>query len=222
MPAWQRGQNTSYIVEFEDGSKAIYKPVSGELDALRAQLNMSGHQAEREVGMSRLDEELAFGRVPTTTWWDGPHGPGSLQEWHDESVGYLTVDSYDLREREQVAVLDHIAGSEDRRSDNIRSDPRLSDDPEAKTKLLAIDNGLTFPEREVDVTARSRFVTQHPTRELSPETLERLQAVDVDRLRQRLLDAGLPGQAVDDALARLVDLRDTGRLPDVPARAPWW
>jgi hypothetical protein len=52
--------------------------------------------------------------------------------------------------------------------------------------------------------------------------LARLHAVDVDRLRQRLLDAGLPDRAVDDALDRLAELRDTGRLPDNPPRAKWW
>jgi hypothetical protein len=228
VPGWQRGKNESYIVEFEDGGKAIYMPVSGELDAMRAQLDMTGYQGEREVGMSRLDEELGFGLVPTTTWWDGPHGPGSLQAWHDDSVGYLTLDSYDLGEREQLGVLDHVAGSEDRRSDNIRTEPGVPEDPAdpdgpwTRSRLVAIDNGLSFPERAFDVTARSGFVTQHPTRELSGDMVERLQAVDVDRLRQRLLDAGLPDRAVEDAVDRLAELRDTGRFPDDPERAKWW
>jgi hypothetical protein len=156
MPAWKRGQNESYVVELEDGSKAIYKPVAGESAALRQQMEMSGYQGEREVGMSRLDEELGFGRVPTTTWWNGPRGPGSLQEWHDDSIGYLTLDAYDLGQREEVAVLDHIAGSEDRGSENIRSDHGAG---EGDHELLAIDNGQAFPERLFDVKAQSRFVT---------------------------------------------------------------
>jgi hypothetical protein len=219
MPAWKRGQNDSYLVEFEDGGKAIYKPVAGEHEGLRRQVSTSGYQGEREVGMYRLDEELGFGRVPTTTWWDGPHGPGSLQEWHDESVGYLTLDAYDLGQREEMAVLDHVGGSEDRGESNIRSDRRGEGET---SSLLAIDNGQAFPDRPVDPKARSRFVTLHPTRGLSPGMVERLRAVDVDRLRRRLLDAGLPDQAVDDALDRLAHLRDTGRLPDNPPKGSWW
>jgi hypothetical protein len=77
-------------------------------------------------------------------------------------------------------------------------------------------------ERPFDVKAQSRFVTLHPTRELSPRMIERLHAVDVDRLRARLLDAGLPARAVDDALDRLADLRAAGRFPDNPPPKSWW
>jgi uncharacterized protein Smg (DUF494 family) len=52
--------------------------------------------------------------------------------------------------------------------------------------------------------------------------IERLRAVDGDRLRARLLDAGLPDRAVNDALDRLAELRATERFPDNPPPKSWW
>jgi hypothetical protein len=68
-----------------DGTRAVYKPVCGEdpMAILLQRANEYGPAtfADREVAASRLDALFGFHLVPTTTYWSGPAGVGSLQRF---------------------------------------------------------------------------------------------------------------------------------------------
>lgn len=211
--------NRVYLVTCEDGTKAIYKPISGELPvneykkldplhpdnepARRIEALPPGGFPSREVAMGRLDEELGFRLVPTTIKWDGPEGPGSLQRFAVNADDSLPVEAYTKVDQQRMAVLDYVSGNTDRHPGN-----HLTGED---TRPVAIDGGSSFPETD-DIGLRSGFVAAHFDRHLESEVLQQVQSVDPQHLAEVLRASGLDDKAVSRAVHRLREIQGAERI----------
>ncbi|MFI7609479.1 hypothetical protein ACIBTV_30805 [Micromonospora sp. NPDC049366] len=203
--------NDAYDVTFTDGTHGVYKPNVPENEFVQVRSTIPENQlAAREVAAARLNEDLGFDLVPTTAAWDGPHGPGSMQEFVEDASPGLPVTDYTVREREQMAVLDYISGNTDRHMGNYLTGP--------DGRLVAIDHGYSFPESNAE-PLRSDFVQQLTNQQLSPETMARIQATDPAVLADRLRATGLSEQAVAGAMDRFNEVRSRGMITGEAWRA---
>ncbi|MGL4174954.1 MAG: hypothetical protein ACRCSN_02665, partial [Dermatophilaceae bacterium] len=200
-----RGNHLSYVVRFEDGGQAIYKPITGEDPGFRP--GRGAVLANREVATYKLDSALGFELVPTTVMWDraSPRaGAGSLQQWApDGSLDAAAARDYPTADQDRMAVLDYVSGNTDRNLDNYLTDP--------DGRPVAIDNGGTFPTSE-RYRLRSGFIAARIGEPLDTEVLEQVRAVDTEDLGRQLRAAGLGDAEVDAALARLEEVRRHGAI----------
>jgi len=137
----EQGGNESHIVTFSDGSKAVFKPASGESKRGLAPIAFP-NAYKREVAAYEIDRMLGFGIVPPTTIRTIKGEIGSLQKWVSGMRGDL-ANPADLAKvsRDQInrlLVLDHILGAIDRRARNFFIEGK---------RLHAIDNGYSLAER---------------------------------------------------------------------------
>jgi uncharacterized protein YukE len=201
--------NDAFKATFEDGSHGVYKPTAGADGSLRNSIPAEG-MAHREVATYRLDEQLGFGLVPTTTAVDGHRGPGSMQEWADSTPG-RPPGHYPAHQQEQMAVLDYITGNTDRHGKNYLTG--------ADGSPVAIDHGYSFPEAPTDAI-RSDFVVQHLNAPLGDDVLDRVRAMDPEQVRGMLTATGLNDSAVDGAVARLREIQTHGMITGDAWRGP--
>ncbi|MFF5262263.1 hypothetical protein ACFY4C_25280 [Actinomadura viridis] len=195
----------AFRVELDKDSHALYKAdADGPATWLSPHVLPVGGLSGREVAFSRLDEAFGFDIVPTTTKWNGPRGPGSLQEWVDDTSAGRLPPSYSDFDRDALAVLDYVGGHTDR---HRRGNLLTSKDG----RVVGIDNGHTFPESTVRPLL-SDFVVDRWNRPLSDEVMARVRSVDAERLRGRLLASGLGDKAVDWSLARLKEVQSKGMI----------
>jgi hypothetical protein len=190
-------KSTALLVELDDGTLGVFKPVYGE--SISRRVNVTGLLGQREVAASRVDEMLGFGLVPTTTMVvDEVHGPGSLQLFADHVSSGGRVEDIPWHRRQQMAVLDYVIGNTDRVAGNYLTDP--NGDPVAIDNAYSFPNGPGFPIWSV-------FVADQLGEPLVPEVLDAVRAVSPDALRTTLLAGGLGREAVDLAVARLREVQ---------------
>jgi hypothetical protein len=202
-----RDGHVSEVYAVEQGDVLAYlKPAAGESDA-RHDIPR-GEQALREIATGIVDEELGFELVPATVVrHDEPYGYASLQMHAPGDAKPLA--EYDAADRQRMAVLDYITGQTDRHAGNYRS----QDDG----RPAAIDNGLSFPEGNAD-PLRSVFFDALTDQSLDPDVQRQVDALEVDRLEQRLRAAGLSEAAISGMQARL----DEARSGRITGRAYGW
>jgi len=194
--------NEAFKADLDDGSSAVYKPVSGEQTTGMRQ-DITSDLGRREVAASRVDEMLGFDRVPTTAMVDGPQGPGSLQRFAENSTEGLDADQYPRPQQQQMAVLDYVTGNTDRHGGNYLTGPDGS--------VVAIDHGFSFPDGSRD-PIRSDFVRDHLGQPLDPSVVDAVRAVDPGQMRHMLQESGLSPQATDLAVARLEEIQRRGMI----------
>jgi hypothetical protein len=197
--------NKTYEVAFTDGTTGVFKPINTELLTLDRTDIPAGEMAYREVAASRLDEQLGFGLVPTTTLREaGPPavGPGSMQPFVPGWNGF-PVGNYPRVQEEKMAVLDYIMANTDRNWNNYRTTPDRG--------LVAIDHGLAFP-TSTTWPITSEFVVSYVSRDLSPEVVDAVRAADPGRIRAVLHRSGLPEDAITGTLDRLEEVRVHGKI----------
>jgi hypothetical protein len=192
-------RNGAYLVEFADGSKAVYKP-AGEHSGGKRRGTLSARQ---EVGAAQLDQLLGFDLVPTTTMWNGERGTGSLQEYVENSTAGGRLNTFSPPERDRMAALDYIIGNSDRHPGNYLTGP--------DGRLVAIDHGASFPDSDRG-GIRSSFVMQAMNRPLSAEVLAKIRAVDPAEMGRTLRASGLSRQAVKGAVRRLEEIQEHGKI----------
>ena len=199
----------TYKVAFDDGTHGIFKPINSERSGYPDL--PAGGLAYREVAASRLDEQLGFGLVPTTTLRQaGPPelGPGSMQRfvpgWGGNPPG-----TYPRLQEERMAVLDYLMANADRNWDNYRT--ALGDTLVDNGRLVAIDHGLAFP-NGASTSLVSSFVLRSLGRDLSPEVVGAVRAADPERIRTLLRGSGLEDDAVTGTLNRLREVQVNGKI----------
>ena len=203
--------NEAYVAELDDSSHGVFKPAAGE-DALEEDA-IPGDLARREVAAARVDELLGFDLVPTTAMNELPsalaeqaqlvHGPGSLQRFVEQTRPGRAVNKYRLLEQHRMAVLDYIIGNSDRHGGNYLTGPN--------GELVAIDHGYSFPNGTTD-PIMSDFLRDAINRELHPEALSAVRAVDHHQLRTLLHDLGIGAPAVEMAVARVAEIQQHGMI----------
>jgi len=127
----QRGANESVILEFEDGTKGIFKPVDGQQYG----------DIRGEVLAYELSEQLGWELVPHTTWMTHEGTKGTVQRWVEgsktlEERGEWLDFTPGVEKSAQMEVFDALLGNGDRHEGNILVD--------SGGKLWAIDNGGAF------------------------------------------------------------------------------
>jgi glycosyltransferase involved in cell wall biosynthesis len=160
----------------------------------------------RELAAYSTDQMLGFNLVPTTAQgsFDTPdaNGIGSLQEFVPGSEG-RPVAEYPAGDQQRMAVLDYVIGNSDRHGSNYLT--------YRDGRPAAIDNGESFPATSNEEIS-SRFVYNWQGKELSPDVLEQVRAVDLDAFREMLLARGIGDEAVNGAVARLAEIQHAGMI----------
>jgi hypothetical protein len=200
--------NEAYIVTFEDGSQGLYKPVSGETSKWDT-IPPSG-MAAREVAASVVDRHLGLGLTPSTTMWNGPDGPGSLQRMAMPNSPSNDPADYTTSEQQRMAVFDYVIGNSDRHTGNYLTGENGG--------IVPIDHGLAFPLDENSFDRgqirgiRSDFVANEYGLYLDRGLVLDLERVDSDQLGDDLSRLGLEDAAVDGAISRLDEIRESGGI----------
>lgn len=134
------GSNYTFLVDVHhegETIKAVYKPSKGEQPLWDFPDNTL---ALREVAAYELSEALGFHIVPVTVYRDdGPHGPGSLQQYieYDIEYHYFNFTVEDKQKLRPVVLFDILANNADRKGSHVF----FEDDTH---RLYAIDHGICF------------------------------------------------------------------------------
>ena len=138
------GSNYTFLVDVHYQGKtypAVYKPSRGEQPLWDFPENTL---ALREVAAYLVSEALDFHFVPFTTLHDdGPHGPGSLQQYieYDPEYHYFNFNEEDKAKLKPVALFDLLVNNADRKGSHVFFDTDSH-------KLWAIDHGICFHEHD--------------------------------------------------------------------------
>lgn len=137
------GSNYTFFVNVYHGGEAfpaVYKPQRGEQplwDFPESTL------ALREVAAHLVSEALGFHFVPFTTLRaEGPHGPGSLQQYvpYDPEYHYFSFTPQDRERLRPAALFDLLINNADRKGSHII----IEDETSEAGKLWLIDHGICF------------------------------------------------------------------------------
>jgi hypothetical protein len=158
-----KGANGSYEITYEDGNKALFKPVELEDDALQANVrgvdenpNTMAHRDAATSGVARIVkmDDLVPETVMTEMEIEGATYEGSLQQWAFGSKNaYSFPEESGMRfgkvsgDVERSAAWDWFTGNLDRHGNNWMVN-------EATGKMTLIDNGMTFSQDVVDFSSR--------------------------------------------------------------------
>ena len=140
--------NFTFLVQFDNGERAIYKPQQGE----QPLWDFPPALFRREIAAYRLSRALGWPNIPEIVERgdDAPHGVGSLQRFVDADFRehYLSLRDLSLRDAtlqdnndhgdssRAIALFDILCNNADRKSGHVL----LGNDGQ----LYAIDNALTF------------------------------------------------------------------------------
>ena len=136
------GSNYTFLVDVRhegETLKAVYKPSKGEQPLWDFPDNTL---ALREVAAYELSEALGFHIVPVTVYRkDGPHGPGSLQQYieYDIEYHYFNFTPEDKQKLRPVVLFDFLANNADRKGSHVFFE-------DGTNHLYAIDHGICFHE----------------------------------------------------------------------------
>jgi uncharacterized repeat protein (TIGR03843 family) len=136
------GSNYTFLVTVRCEDKefpAVYKPSKGEQPLWDFPENTL---AKREVAAYLVSEALGFGFVPFTVLReDGPHGPGSLQQFieYDPEYHYFNFSEEDKQLLRPVVLFDLLVNNADRKGSHVFFETGTH-------KLYAIDHGICFHE----------------------------------------------------------------------------
>ena len=136
------GSNYTFLVDVRhegETLKAVYKPSKGEQPLWDFPDNTL---ALREVAAYELSEALGFHIVPVTVYRkDGPHGPGSLQQYieYDIEYHYFNFTPEDKQKLRPVVLFDFLANNADRKGSHVFFE-------DSTNHLYAIDHGICFHE----------------------------------------------------------------------------
>lgn len=137
------GSNYTFLVDVHhegETIKAVYKPSRGEQPLWDFPDNTL---ALREAAAYHLSEALGFHIVPSTVFrQDGPHGPGSLQQYleYDIEYHYFNFSADDKQKLRPVVLFDLLANNADRKGSHVFFE-------EETRHLYAIDHGICFHEQ---------------------------------------------------------------------------
>lgn len=223
-----------------EAARAVYKPVAGERPLADFPL---GTLAHREVATFAVCDALGWGLVPTTRWFEGEFGGGSLQRWvgplvpeEQSLVALLGEDDYEqtsglhaiaaFEGEDGFLVLTHADTPGLRRIAALdlvtnNADRKGSHLIEAAGQVFAIDNGLTFHTDDKLRTVLWGFAGD----DLGPDitgALDRLVEMRAE-LTRRLADHLTPDE-IEAMHARTDALRSSGVFPEPPQHRyalPW-
>ncbi len=191
------GTNSVYLVRFEDGTVAIFKPGRGERCLEIARSCYQLYLRERSAFL--IDKAFSFNLVPTTVVRAIAGNEGSLQAFIENAESF-----WDYRYRSQeladqlyyVAIFDYIIWNKDRKDANLLV---------KNGRLFAIDNGLSIdPWSEYLITdnLQEYVFSRTPPADLRTKLESCMESSQkLDQLRAELLQL-LPADAVEAIFLR--------------------
>lgn len=155
------GANSSYIMEMDNGEKAVWKPRDGERTDLRDSIpeytqykrEAAAYAVAKAIGMEDL--------IPPTTIREIDGKVGSMQEFTEgvvakEVPAKICFDGdTDLK---RAAVFDYLVGNSDRHRGNWLVDLKRGD------KLRLIDHGLILPNNQKDTYVNQNIMNEATVR----------------------------------------------------------
>ena len=138
------GSNYTFLVDVtHEGQSypAVYKPSKGEQPLWDFEENTL---ALREVAAYLVSEALELHFVPFTVFReDGPHGPGSLQQFieYDPEYHYFNFTDEDKQLLKPVVFFDLLVNNADRKGSHVFFEEKTH-------KLFAIDHGVCFHQED--------------------------------------------------------------------------
>lgn len=135
---FRAGSNYTFLADARLGERrveAVYKPTKGEMPLWDFP---SGTLAKREMAAYLVSCSLGWRLVPPTVYRDGPHGPGSLQQFveFDTEAHYFNFTRAEKAACLRVAAFDYLINNADRKGSHV---VRGIDG-----KMWLIDHGLCF------------------------------------------------------------------------------
>ena len=154
----EKGASTSYVTEWPDGTKAIFKPGTLAQEGIGALIT----DENNEVAAYRLAQLLGYDAVPETDYSRYKIGEkyldGSVQRWvadthtaHEITNERKGTDEA-IAQRTRMAMFDCVIANTDRHNGNFLEDE--------KGKLWAIDHGISFRSRELALLPTQRTLEQ--------------------------------------------------------------
>ncbi len=136
------GSNYTFAVLLSDPAEdhpealAIYKPVAGEIPLWDFPPETL---YRREYAAYSLSQRLGWHFIPPTVIRDGPHGPGTMQQYieAEEEDHYFAFRDDCRDELARIAAFDIIANNADRKAGHALRDAEDG-------RIWGIDHGLTF------------------------------------------------------------------------------
>ena len=134
------GSNYTFLVDVTHEGQtypAVYKPSKGEQPLWDFEENTL---ALREVAAYLVSEALGLHFVPLTVFREeGPHGPGSLQQYieYDPEYHYFNFSEEDKQRLTPVVLFDLLINNADRKGSHVFFETDTH-------KLFAIDHGICF------------------------------------------------------------------------------
>jgi len=164
----QRKSGFTYLVNYADGKKTIYKPGEGtglerypreKGHKIREELDEKIHESARELAAYKLSESAGMNVTPHVEVLGAdtkfPHGRGHTMAFvagtdraklpREEWIKDLQDGHPDLH---RIAALDFLCGNTDRHLDNFRKG--------SDGRYYSIDNGLDFPKDSLHEEASDR------------------------------------------------------------------
>ncbi len=202
------GSNYTFLVNVQYEQRqlsAVYKPSRGEQPLWDFPDNTL---AQREVAAYLVSESLGFHFVPFTTLrMDGPHGPGSLQQFieYDPEYHYFTFSAEDKARLKPVVLFDLLVNNADRKGSHVFFEKDTH-------KLWAIDHGICFHEFDKLRTVIWDFAGQI----IPDDLLECLSRLSSDKSLLADLQAHLNAREVAALRARARSLMQVRVFPFPP------
>ena len=202
------GSNYTFLVDVHYENKiypAVYKPSRGEQPLWDFPENTL---ALREVAAYLVSEALGFHFVPFTTLsTNGPHGPGSLQQYieYDPEYHYFNFSDEDKAKLKPVVLFDLLVNNADRKGSHVFFDTDSH-------KLWAIDHGICFHEHDKLRTVIWDFADEP----IPEELLARISDLASNRSLLADLQAYLSAGEIAALKSRAKTLTASGIFPSPP------
>lgn len=215
-----KGVNDVSVVTFSDGYKGIWKPVTGENSEEALDLTPAGTMYKREVAAARVAEQMGMTVIPGTSIMEVDGVEGSVQEFVKGRPAYNFDHTDEVVRRsdaEQIRLLDFISGNIDRHSGNLLVDKKLR-------AGYAIDNGQAFPDGRSGPVVPQVLTFPFSGQGLLPETIGRIQGLNLDRLAETLHESGMNRESIRHTLYRarlLQEHPERLEVPEVVAGIGW-
>lgn len=195
--------NGTQLLELSNGITSIWKPTRGEVRQQVRRYVPVGMQGPREAAAYIVDKRMGHqGRVSPTVIREIEGHAGALSAFVPgarELPAHFRIDDNELS-YVRIALLDHVIGNLDRKLGNLVLN--------ANGKLIAIDHGLSFPERN-GRQAGSRFIFDDSI-ELGDAVTLLKGLQNHPTLERELLATGLSASAIDAMYERIDDMVATG------------
>lgn len=213
--------NVSHIITLGDGSKAVFKPESGELkEGIGTRKNVKGRYFAREAAASDVADLFGMkDMVPATVVRDVKGlGKGSAQAFVPGAKPAAELDYEEQwdgkKDMARAAALDYVIGNQDRHNGNWL----IKDAGTPNAKMILIDHGLSFPRGLSDeCTFLARRLTDRAADKKMPVPPE-IKNVDPEKFKAVLQSHGLSEREIKAASWRLRNIQRSDDMGQVRRR----